>query len=1090
MIMNDQAGDSLVNLPAAKPSYTIEQITALVWQAKPIWTDAVIGYAFPTAVPAFYGSYMASQLGYLSTVQKASAAAALRTWAELIPKQISETSVDKAQLLFFTAQAGAIGSNALAAANYPDTNGAASESGDVYISNGLFTESVYANTIASTMIHEVGHALGLSHPGPYNGCGFTYEDAAAYAQDSQQYSIMSYFSAASTGANHTAANGSTYGALTPLLHDIATIQWLYGVNVATRSSNTVYGFNSTAGSPEYDFSMLGRPPVETIWDGGGVDTIDLSGYTTASNLDLNEGAFSDVGGLTKNLSIAFGAMIENAIGGKGNDYLMGNALPNVLQGGAGNDMINGGDGVDTAVFSGLRDRYTIVTQDGRVTVTDISGVDGVDVLTHIEQLRFADQTVILESLASLPALSLRPVTILEGASGSRHTALIEVMLSQVSSNAVSFTYTTVDGNAVAGIDYVAATGSVTIAAGQTSALIPVSVLGDSINDMDKVFGLQLNALTGATASAATLAATGLVTIIDDDVSSVDDIGATAATARALPINVVSTSAINTQGDVDWFRVTLAKDGTYTMRVTGQATGGGTLPFSTLQIIDSSGAVLVSKSGGTLTQNTSGDTVLTMSGLAAGDYFVAVSSQSIPGSSAATTGSYTLNVEPSTGDDMGNTPLTAFVLGQTDAYENIAYQRGTINSASDSDWLQLRLTAGHRYEFYVFGADTNGGTLGASSLALYDNLGNTVIPRTDGGYGRDAKISFTAPATGTFYAAVAGTKGNFDASGTYLFWQHGLDPAPRDQLVLQLPDGQVKAWDASLGAAGLYSLLTLEKGDNVVGAGHVSFSPYGGLIVQKADGSYMRWSSGEGIIADWAGGGGWTALPGLTGMKVLGADGFAGSVGQPNYLQAQMIVAQNGDKLVFESTQGGETIGFGATNFGAGVQGYAAATLPKGDNFVGFIHTQGAAHSADLADKARPFQYADLLMRNPVTGAVSTWNFAGHQDYALSLDLQVVGIGNLTGGVAEDLLVYNTKDKSFSAWDMSAGASGFRSVALPAGASVLAVANIDGAGYDDILFQDTASHTWYWDGAAFHDLGTVLTGGVTLVGVLEGTPVSA
>lgn len=1092
MFLGDaKAAESQLNMAAAKPTYTMEQITALMWQAKPIWTETVIGYAFPSAVPGFYGSYMSSQLSFLSASQKAYGGSAVGAWAALIPQQLAETSADKAQLLFFNAQSGAIGANALAAANYPDANGANSESGDVYLSSTLFAESVYATSIASTLIHEIGHALGLSHPGPYNGCGFTYGDAAAYEQDSGQYSIMSYFPASVTGANHTDASGKTWSAQTPLLHDVATIQWLYGVNLATRATNTVYGFNSTAGSPEYDFSTLGRPPVETIWDGGGVDTLDLSGYTTVSHIDLNEGAFSDVGGLTKNLSIAFGTQIENAIGGKGNDSLTGNALPNVLQGGAGNDMINGGDGFDTAVFAGQRSSYTVVSQNGFVIVTDNSGSDGMDVLTHIEQLRFADQSVDLEAAASMPVLSLRPVTILEGASGSLHTALIEVTLSQLSSSAVTFIYTTVDGTAAAGFDYVAATGSVTIAPGQSSALIAVSVMGDSIAERDGAFGLRLANLTGATAAATTLLAPGLVSIVDDDVTAIDDIGATPATARALPVNVTSTSAINTQGDVDWFRVTLQKDGTYTMHVTGQATGGGTLPFSTLQIYDANGTVLVSKSGGTLTQNTSGDTVLTVSALPAGDYFVAVSSQSVPGSTAATTGTYTLLVEPTTGDDIGSTPLTAFVLGQTDAYENIAYQRATLNSASDSDWFQVRLTAGHRYEFYVFGADSNGGTLGASSLALYDNLGNIIIPTTDGGFGRDAKISFTAPATGTFYAAVAAPQGNFDASGTYLFWQHGLDPAPRDQLVLQMPDGQVKAWDASLGAAGLYTMLTLDKGDNVVGAGHVSASPYGGLIIQKADGSFMRWASGDGIIADWAGGGGWTALPELKGMRVLGADGFAGSVGLPNYLQAQMIVAQSGDSIVFESTQGGVTTGFGAVSFGAGIPGYPAATLTPGDTFVGFIHTMGATHSAGLADRARPFEYADLLMRNPVSGAVSTWNFAGHQDYALSLDWQVVGIGNLTGGVAEDLLLYNAGSKTFSAWDMGAGSAGFLTVALPTGASVLTVANINGAGYDDIVFQDTAtSHTWYWDGSAFHDLGTVLTGGVTLVGVIEGTPVAA
>ncbi len=60
----------------------------------------------------------------------------------------------------------------------------------------------------------------------------------------------------------------------------------------------------------------------------------LLGYTANQRINLNEKSFSDVGGLKGNASIAAGVTIENAIGGSGNDVIVGNAANNVLKGGA------------------------------------------------------------------------------------------------------------------------------------------------------------------------------------------------------------------------------------------------------------------------------------------------------------------------------------------------------------------------------------------------------------------------------------------------------------------------------------------------------------------------------------------------------------------------------------------------------------------------------------------------------------------------------------------------------------------------------------------------------------------------------------
>ena len=115
-----------------------------------------------------------------------------------------------------------------------------------------------------TLLHEVGHALGLSHPGDYDfdpdnpDDAPTYEEDAEYLEDSNQYTVMSYFAAEYTGALHETVQGIVY-AQTPLLHDIYAIQQIYGTNLTTRAGDTVYGYNSTADRDVFDFDLNSVP---------------------------------------------------------------------------------------------------------------------------------------------------------------------------------------------------------------------------------------------------------------------------------------------------------------------------------------------------------------------------------------------------------------------------------------------------------------------------------------------------------------------------------------------------------------------------------------------------------------------------------------------------------------------------------------------------------------------------------------------------------------------------------------------------------------------------------------------------------------
>ena len=193
-----------------------------------------------------------------------------------------------------------------------------------------------------TLLHEIGHALGLKHPRSYGTGGQDSQTPFLLAaKDNNQYTLMSYninpYQA--EDGTHFYQNSGAVFAKTPLLYDVAAIQFLYGENTQYNAENTVYRW------------AVNTDPFMTIWDSGGVDTIDVSNQVKPQIIDLRAGEFSSLGAVAlaysnaptaffaakNNVSIAYGTLIENAIGAIGNDTLIGNSVANQLTGGAGQD---------------------------------------------------------------------------------------------------------------------------------------------------------------------------------------------------------------------------------------------------------------------------------------------------------------------------------------------------------------------------------------------------------------------------------------------------------------------------------------------------------------------------------------------------------------------------------------------------------------------------------------------------------------------------------------------------------------------------------------------------------------------------------
>ena len=442
--LDDYVGYTFAGKPIIDKAGVIDHIDS--GRSMPV-PNGVITYSF-TDLSHLTGIYNNPKYGFgapdgfspFSEAQRVQARQSVQLWDDLIAPTFVEKNGIGADIQF-----GNSYDPAQAYAYYPG-NGQKYKS-DVFVAspdvnptNLWFGNGGYGKT---TLIHELGHTIGLSHPGNYNydpNLPLTYANYAEYAQDSEQYSIMSYWSAGNTGAQ--IVDWSTFffnNEQTPLLHDILTIQAKYGADPNTRVGDTTYGFNSNAGNAVYDFASNPFPYL-SIYDAGGNDTIDLSGFNASVMLDLHAGSFSSAGQAipslsvinaaradlaaqmdgyfgainpltqaqvnnttnsymtynanriaadtgvtgvrateTMNISIAYGTHIENGVGGSARDVIWGNELDNVLKGMGGSDVIDGYQGKDTLWGGDGNDTFQFRFIEAGDKIMDfVSGTDKID----------------------------------------------------------------------------------------------------------------------------------------------------------------------------------------------------------------------------------------------------------------------------------------------------------------------------------------------------------------------------------------------------------------------------------------------------------------------------------------------------------------------------------------------------------------------------------------------------------------------------------------------------------------------------------------------------------------------------------------
>ena len=369
-------------------------------------------YSFIKTLPATATQQDRTGFAEMNATQKAAVADAFTYLSSLINVTFTESdSVDGDADINFGMNQQA---NSAGYANPPNASGAH----NVFLmldkdepSNQSFAHGSYG---WETLVHEIGHTLGLKHPGNYNaGGGGAAGPYLPKTTDTRRYSVMSYNQPADAmhvtstiSGNGWSASAASLNPSTLMTYDVTALQYLYGKSKSTTNLGSYQTLS-------FDANWKGFQSIYT--PGGGI--LNMSSVTKSNIVDLRPGAYSSINTLAtdlttyinsvtnnkalqsylktnqsylgyNNVSINYGSYFDAVVGGTANDAVFVDPTAILTD-----QDIDGGSGNDVVYLAGASTDWTLDSWDGSIdkegTASNGSGDKKVVVnLKNIENIKY------------------------------------------------------------------------------------------------------------------------------------------------------------------------------------------------------------------------------------------------------------------------------------------------------------------------------------------------------------------------------------------------------------------------------------------------------------------------------------------------------------------------------------------------------------------------------------------------------------------------------------------------------------------------------------------------------------------------------